>query len=1048
MPLRRLLTLLVCVVGYAGATFALAGGAEAPVPERIDFNRDVRPILSENCFFCHGPDKDKRKAGLRLDTKEGLFTAIKGRHPAIAGKPAESEIFKRVTTADDDERMPDPKSGKTLSPREIAVIKRWIEQGAEFKGHWAYLKPMRPEAPGGAEGQSEGNPIDAFLAVKLAEHKLAFSKEADRATLVRRLYFDLLGLPPTAEQVEAFVKDESPDAYERLVDQLLASPHFGERMAVYWLDLVRFADTIGYHSDNPRDITPYRDWVINAFNANEPFDRFTIEQLAGDLLPNATVQQKVASGYNRLLQTTEEGGAQPKEYAAKYNADRVRNFSSVWLAGTMGCCECHDHKFDPYTAKDFYSMAAFFADVRETPVGKREPGMPVPDERQAVELAKLEAVVAETRRQLEMETPEIVAAREVWEKSLAGEPQAAWQVLTPTEAATVAGTPLKINKDGSILATGKAADADTYFVTAKTSVKGITAIRIEALGDKTLPANGPGRAGNGNFVLSEIVVQARPAASGAPAMVKLQNPSATIEQASFAEGNPYKVWTPAAAIDGDAKGANWGWAVLDKNNTAGRDEHAVFETAGDLGDGGETNLTFVLRQNHGAKHVLGKFRLSVTTAPRPVRAGKEMPKDVVAALAVEASKRSAGQAKAVADYFRSITPLLAPMRAELAERERARDAFVATLRRSLISVAEAPKVVRVLPRGNWNTDAGEVVLPAVPGFLPQIPAESKSRADRLDLAKWVVSKENPLTARVLVNRLWKMFYGTGLSKSLEDLGSQGEWPTHPELLDWLACEFRDGPAAASGRAWDVKHMVRLMVTSRAYRQTSYASPELNEVDPFNRLLARQSRFRLDAEFVRDNALAVSGLLVEKVGGESVKPYQPGGYWEFLNFPTRTYLHDKGENEYRRGLYTHWQRSFPHPSLTNFDAPSREECTASRVISNTPQQALTLLNDPTYVEAARVFAERIVASGGQDLEGRLQYAWRTALGRPPRADEVRVLADLYEKHRQEYQADAKAAEAIVSAGEAPRAKDVNVVDLAAWTSVSRTILNLHETITRN
>jgi hypothetical protein len=749
----------------------------------------------------------------------------------------------------------------------------------------------------------------------------------------------------------------------------------------------------------------------------------------------------VASGYNRLLQTTEEGGAQPKEYAAKYNADRVRNFSSVWLAGTMGCCECHDHKFDPYTAKDFYSMAAFFADVRETPVGKREPGMPVPDERQAVELAKLEAVVAETRRQLEMETPDVVAAREAWEKSLGANRQAAWQVLTPTEAATVAGTPLRINKDGSILAVGKAADADTYFMTAKTTAKGITAIRIEALTDKALPRNGPGRADNGNFVLSEIVVQARPAAGGAPGAVKLQNASATVEQASFAGGNPYKVWSPAAAIDGDAKGANWGWAVLDKNNTAGRDEHAVFETAADLGDGGETALTFVLRQNHGTKHVLGKFRLSVSTAPRPVRAGKEMPKEVVAARGVEPSKRTPAQAKAVGDYFRSITPLLAPLRAELVEREKARDAYVATLRRSLIAVAEAPKTVRVLPRGNWNTDAGEVVAPAVPGFLPQISAGSKARAHRLDLAKWVVSKENPLTARVVVNRLWKMFYGTGLSKSLEDLGSQGEWPTHPELLDWLACEFRDG-------GWDVKHMVRLMVTSRAYRQTSFASPELKELDPFNRLLARQSRFRLDAEFVRDNALVISGLLVDKVGGESVKPYQPGGYWEFLNFPPRTYVADKGEAQYRRGLYTHWQRSFPQPSLTNFDAPSREECTASRVISNTPQQALTLLNDPTYVEAARVFAERIVASGGKGLQERIQYAWRTALGRPAKAEEVRVLVELYEKHRQEYAADAKAAAAIAVAGEAPRAKDVDAVELAAWTSVSRTLLNLHETITRN
>jgi hypothetical protein len=1045
MSIRFLLCSL-CVVGLCVARGASAAGADAPVPERIDFNRDVRPILSENCFACHGPDKGKRKAGLRLDTREGLFTAIEGRHPAVAGKPGESEIYKRVVTKDDDERMPDPKSGKTLSPREIAVITRWIEQGAEFKGHWAYIKPVREAVPNVKD--QIANPIDAFLLAKLGEQRLTFSKEADRVTLVRRLYLDLLGLPPTTEQVDAFVKDASPGAYERLVDQLLANPHFGERMAVYWLDLVRFADTIGYHSDNPRDITPYRDWVINAFNRNEPFDQFTIEQLAGDLLPNPTVAQRVASGYNRLLQTTEEGGAQPKEYAAKYNADRVRNFASVWMAATMGCCECHDHKFDPYTAKDFYSMAAFFADVAERPVGKREAGMPVPDERQAVELAKLEAAVALSRRGLERDTPEVVAAREAWEKSLGGKPQAEWQVLTPTEAASAAGNPLKINKDGSIVATGKSvADVDTYFVTARTNLKGVTAVRIEALADKSLPKNGPGRADNGNFVLTEILVQARPAASGLAAGVKLQNASATIEQGSFADPNPYKVWTPAAAIDGDAKGANWGWAVLDKNNTAGRDEHAVFETAADLGDGGETSLTFVLRQNHGAKHLLGKFRLAVTTAARPVRAGKAMPAEVVAALAAEPAKRSDAQKNSIAAYFRTITPLLEPVRAELAARERTRDAYAATLRRSLVTVAEAPKVVRVLPRGNWNTDSGEIVQPAVPAFLRSVavPTEAGTpakRLTRLDLARWVVSRENPLTARVMVNRLWKMFYGTGLSKSLEDLGSQGEWPTHPELLDWLACEFQEG-------GWDVKHMVRLMVTSRAYRQTSYGSPELKETDPFNRLLARQAAFRLDAEFVRDNALAVSGLLVDRIGGESVKPYQPAGYWEFLNFPVRTYVHDKGENEYRRGIYTHWQRSFLHPSLLNFDAPTREECTAARVISNTPQQALTLLNDPTYVEAARVFAERILTAGGAgDVPDRLRYAWRTALGREPRAEEIAVLAELYAKHRAEYAADARAAEAIASAGEAPRAKGVDVAELAAWTSVSRAILNLHETITRN
>jgi hypothetical protein len=810
-------------------------------------------------------------------------------------------------------------------------------------------------------------------------------------------------------------------------------------MALYWLDLVRFADTIGYHSDTPRDITPYRDWVINAFNTNLPFDQFTIDQIAGDLLPNATTAQKVASGYNRLLQTTEEGGAQPKEYAAKYNADRVRNLSSVWLAGTMGCCECHDHKFDPYTAKDFYSMAAFFADVRETPVGRREPGMPVPDEKQAVELSRLESLVAEARKEFEADTPSLAAAQVEWERSMAGERQAEWTTLSPTEAAAQSGAPLKISKDGSILASGKVADSDTYFVTARTKLKGITALRLEVLTDKSLPKNGPGRADNGNFVLTELLLQSRPTPESTPARTKLQNATATVEQASFAEGNPYKKWTAAGAIDDDVKPGG-GWAVLDKTNTAGRDEHAVFETAADLGDGAETTLTFILRQTHGTKHVLGKFRLSATTSPRPVKAGKSTPKEVVAALAVDPAKRTPAQKKTISDYHRSITPLLEPVRAKLAQREKDRDGFTATLRRSLISVAEAPKPVRILPRGNWNTDSGEPVTPAVPLFLP--PLKVSDKPTRLDLARWVVSPDNPLTARVVVNRLWKLFYGVGISKSLEDLGSQGEWPTHPELLDFLARDFQDN-------GWDVKRLVRQLVTARAYRQTSYVSPELKEADPFNRLYARQARFRLDAEFVRDNALAAAGLLSPKVGGESVKPYQPAGYWEFLNFPTRTWVHDKGENEYRRGLYTHWQRSFLHPSLVNFDAPSREECTAERARSNTPQQALTLLNDPTYVEAARVFAQRILTEcKTPDVTARLTWAWRTSLARQPKAEELQVLSALYAKHKSEYAADKKGAESFTAIGEAPKPKDLDPAELAAWTSVSRTILNLHETITRN
>jgi len=1043
--------LFLCVLCVSAVLPSSIGAAEPPIPPTIDFNRDVRPILSENCFFCHGPDKNKRKADLRLDTKAGLLTAIEGkRFPAVPGHPEQSEIYKRITTTDDDDRMPDPKSGKHLTDHDIALLKKWIEQGAPYKGHWSYLKPTKPPIPK-AEGRRQKDetdpgkpnspsdssfilhpsalsPIDAFLLDKLQEHHLTFSKEAPKETLIRRLYFDLLGLPPTPAEVDAFVNDTSPDAYDNLVDRLLANPHFGERMAVYWLDLVRFADTIGYHSDNPRDITPYRDWVINAFNTNLPFDQFTIDQLAGDLLPNPTLEQKVASGYNRLLQTTEEGGAQPKEYAAKYNADRVRNFASVWLAGTMGCCECHDHKFDPYTTKDFYSMAAFFADVREPPVGHREPGMPVPDAKQAADLALLEAQVASTRKTLDTQTPELTSAQQTWETSLADYRPIDWTPLTVVDVTAASGAFPKFAADQIITITRTVPDKDVYTVRLKTALKNITAIRLDVLADKSLPKNGPGRAPDGQFILTNF------SASTGATPITFSAASASFK--APLDKKPGQFFSPASAL-----AAGPGWSTGDQ---VGQDHNAIFELDEPIGDGPEIPLTVTLRFEAGKKHVLGRFRLFATTAPPPIRAikGKELPKEIVSILKTDPVKRTPPQSEKLAGYFRSITPLLDPTRAQLARQEKNRDAYLTTIPKSLITVAEAPKPVRILPRGNWNTDTGELVQPATPAFLPPLATHNSQHATRLDLAHWTVSKENPLTARVVVNRLWKLFYGVGLSKSLEDLGSQGEWPTHPELLDYLACDFQE-------HNWDVKRIIRQLVTTRAYRQSSNASPELNEIDPFNRLYARQARFRLDAEFVRDNALATAGLLSPKIGGESVKPYQPAGYWEFLNFPTRTWVHDKGENEYRRGLYTWWQRSFLHPSLVNFDAPSREECTAQRAQSNTPQQALTLLNDPTYVEAARVFAQRILTEcKSTDLPTQLTWAWRTALSRPPTQSELKVLTTLYQKHKSEYATDKKSAQAFIAIGEFPVAKDLDPAELSAWTNVTRTILNLHETITRN
>ena len=719
----------------AVATSSVAADAAPAEQESIRFNRDVRPILSDNCWACHGRDARQRKAKLRLDVRERAVAEV-----IVPGKPDASPVVERIFSDDVEEVMPPAGHRKKLTARQKQILRDWIEQGARWQDHWAWIPPVRRDEDGTAT-------IDDFVERKLQQHGLGFSKEADRHTLVRRLSFDLRGLPPSPAEVQAFVADPSPTIYQALVDRFLDSPAFGERMAVYWLDLVRYADTNGYHADIEWGVSPYRDYVIRAFNENLPFDQFTREQIAGDLIPNATIGQEVAAGFNRLNMKSTEFGIQDKEYLAKYAADRVRTTATTWLGVTLGCSECHDHKFDPFTIRDFYSLAAYFADIK----------------------------------------------------------------------------------------------------------------------------------GLGYYP--------------------------------------------------DAQGKGWGETI---------------------------------------------------TVPSP-------------------------------------------------EGERS----------MLATVSVKPRTMRVLPRGNWMDDTGEIVSPAIPASFGKAPGTT-----RLDLAAWITARDNPLTARVFVNRLWKQFFGTGLSRVLDDMGSQGEWPSHPELLDWLAVEFMDS-------AWDVKHMVRLMVNSRAYRQSSLIEPRLLEVDPDNRLLARQSRFRLTAEFIRDNALAVSGLLVRDIGGKSVKPYQPAGYWDNLNFPKRMYRADTGPAQYRRGLYTHWQRQFLHPALLVFDAPSREECTAHRPRSNTPLGALVLLNDPTHVEAARALAETTLADGDLKSEtARIESMVMRVLARKARDIEVAELQSLLKKHRSDYASDPDGANRLLSVGQRPVALVIEKTELAAWTSVARALLNLHEAITRN
>jgi hypothetical protein len=1025
---------MLSALGLAASLLAGSGAAlAAATKEPVQFNRDIQPILSDNCYLCHGPDEGTRKARLRLDVRESALE----QEAFVPGQPDESVMIIRILATDPDDVMPPPDAHKTLTAEQKELLKRWIAEGAVYEKHWAYEPPVKPAIPAGE------HPVDHLVGQRLKEVGLKFSPEADRRTLARRLHFDLIGIPAKPDAVTAFERNRDKDAYSRLVDGLLASPHYGERMAIPWLDVVRFADTIGYHSDNPRNIWPYRNYVIDAFNRNKPFDQFTREQLAGDLLPDASQETRVGSAFNRLLLTTEEGGAQAKDYEARMLTDRVRAVSSVWLGQTIGCAQCHDHKFDPSTQRDFYALGAFFADIEEAIIGRREDGMLVPTDDQAAELARRAGEVKRLQTEYDAPQPALNAPLANWSRAqrdaLAN--AAAWTTLKPTRTESAGDAKLELHDDASILVSGKRPDKDTYTLRIADLPRNATALRLEALPHDSLPSKGPGRANNGNFVLSEVVATVS-GNDGMTREIKFASARAGFEQSQVADKHPDKVWSAASAIDGDARGERFGWAVLPEVN---KRHHLVLQFAAPLTLAEGEELVLQLKQNNGdGHHTLGRFRLAATADAQLADAAlpTPLPEDVIAILTSEDPASEESQARLLA-YFKGIAPELAGLRQELAAARKAHTDYEGTIARCLVSVsAKQPRTVRLLPRGNWMDESGEIMKPALPAYLTEnYPVPAGRDLNRLDLADWLVSRQNPLTARVVMNRLWKQFFGTGLSKVLDDFGMQGEPPRHPELLDWLAVEFMDS-------GWDVKHMVRQIVSSRTYRQASTASPELLARDPENRELARQSRWRVEAELVRDNALSVSGLLVPAIGGPSVKPYQPEGYWENLNFPVRQYEHDTGDAQYRRGLYTWWQRSFVHPGMLAFDAPTREECAAERSRSNIPQQALVLLNDPTYVEAARVFAERIIKEGGTKTEDRIRWAWQQALLRKPDSKELATLRDLARRHAADYAADRAAAEALLKVGLKPVPPDLDAAELATWTSVARVILNLHEAITRS
>ncbi len=1038
----QLPALFRAVVGFLVSVVTISSAAAQTLPSKIEFNRDIRPILSDHCFACHGPDAKHREADLRVDTQEGLLGADGNSGAVAAGNVEHSVLFSRVTSEDTEELMPPPKFGKPLSPNQIALLKRWIEEGAVWEGHWAF-QPIReaaiPDVSAVEAATHEAflkNEIDPFVLRSLDAQGLKPSPVADPRTLVRRLSFDLLGLPPSPEVVQRFQADPSPAAYEQLVDSMLASPHFGERLAMWWLDLVRYADSVGYHGDQPMSVSPFRDYVIQAFNTNKPFDQFTREQLAGDLNPAPTEEQLIASGYNRLGMMSAEGGVQPKEYLAKYVAERVRNLGGTWLGVTLGCCECHDHKYDPFSAQEFYQFEAFFADIQEQGLyggAKWGSEMQVPTAQEAQKKSELEQSIALVKDKLNTPTNELAQAQLAWEAT-----QVDWQVLKPDAIESLGGVTLIVQEGGSILASGANPATDTYTLTFNQTPADITAVRVEVLPHDSLPKQGPGRAGNGNFVLSEIRIATQGTAADSPEeSVPLQNASATYEQTGAAEKHPHKKWAAVAAIDSDANGPTWGWAVMEQ---VGKPNAAIFETTKRIG-GAEQRLVVRLDQNlDNPQHTLGHFRISVTTAPQPVSAQTTLPPELAEIVRIPVADRAEAQAQQLATHYRSIAPLLDETRKQLTTLEAQLAALNNSITTTLVTAKVEPRMIRVLNRGNWMDETGQVVEPAFPEILGGTP-KLERRLTRQDLAEWLVAPENPLTARVTVNRLWKLYFGNGISARLDDLGSQGSWPSHPDLLDWLAGRFVDSH-------WNVKEIIKLMVMSGTYRQSSLVDPALAERDPGNQWLARQSRFRLDAELVRDNALAVSGLLVDSVGGKSVNPYQPAGYWAYLNFPQREWKNGQADQLYRRGLYTHWQRQYLHPSLLAFDAPSREECTADRPRSNTPLQALVLLNDPSYIEAARALAERSLQQSVDNDTARVDWILQVVLNRSATQVELEVLTQLLASHRTQYQSDLDAARQLIAVGDKLAAPELDPAELAAWTSITRTVLNLHETITRN
>jgi hypothetical protein len=1040
----------------------LAGAADSKSASAVvDFNRDIRPIFSDTCFKCHGPDANKRKAKLRLDTKEGAFADHEGHAAIVPGAPARSEAWRRINATGTDDLMPPADSGMKLTDRQIQLFGQWIKQGAKYADHWSFIPPTHSPLPKVSQAGWPKNGIDHFIFARLEEEKLRPAPEADKATLIRRVTLDLTGLPPTPEEVNAFLADKSAQAYEKVVERLLHSPHYGERMAVDWLDAARFADTHGYHIDSGRDMSRWRQWVIDSFNRNTPFNQFSIEQLAGDLLPNATLEQKIASGFNRNHMINFEGGAIAEEYHTAYLIDRVNTTATVWLGLTVACAQCHDHKYDPITQKDYYSLFAFFNNVPENGLdgahGNAAPLLPLPSEEQAANLTKLKAEVATAEANLKQVESEQAAAQTKWEaeaksapeaepaglrlrftldESLSGQGAEGAEVMgtfqntnAPTWTAGKLGKGLKLDgSEKSFVTAGspvsfERTNAFSYGCWVKQSGKGTGAL-LAKMDDAAVLRGFDLLVGDGKLFLHLI-----------------HSWPGNALRVSTKEALPKDTWTHVfATYDGSSKASgvklyvNGNEAPLEVTND-NLDDTIVNETTFNLGK---------RSASHPLKGAIDDVRVYARViSSNEVSALADAPN--LALVRIPSAERDEKQQKELKQYFRDRQyPAWPKANQALEAARKARDEFEKTIPTTMVMVEmDKPRDTFVLNRGQYDQHGAKVTA-ALPASLPALPAGAPS--NRLGLAEWLVSPTNPLTARVIVNRYWQMYFGTGIVKTAEDFGSQGEWPSHLELLDWLATEFmRSG--------WDVRKMQRLIVLSATYRQSSVLPAELASRDPENRLLARGPRLRLQAEFIRDQALAISGLLNPEVAGKSVSPYQPAGLWEELasredgqNWTAQVYTQSHGPDLYRRTMYTFWKRTSPPPTLSTFDAPDRETCTVRRPRTNTPLQALVLMNDPTYVEASRKLAERMMLEANSNKE-RIALAFRLAMARAPKAAELSVLLKLHDAQLATYRANQEAALKLLCVGESKHNESLDSAELAAWTMVASAILNLDETVTK-